>query len=122
MTFFLRITSHQKTELPTGADDVEYAMGHLPEYKCTLCGSPTPRDELLAKKISFLTLGSKGKTVKSRTSDWICLKCLASGKDPHWKLDEYESPGMRQADDVKIEAEKRVTARRAAEQVDNEKK
>lgn len=92
-------------------------MGHQPEYKCTRCGNANvTRDDLLAMKVSFVTLGSEGITVKSRTPDWLCFPCLK--KDPIWKMEEYDSPGLRTAEE-QLEAatpdlDKRHAERKAA--------
>ncbi|MEU4066703.1 hypothetical protein AB0F25_30695 [Streptomyces wedmorensis] len=68
-------------------------MGHQAPYKCTECGEVQPREDLIAKKVSFVTLGSKGTTIKSRTPHWLCFKCLKGDKD--WNLVQYDSPGLR---------------------------
>lgn len=81
-------------------------------YRCDLCSNIRKREELLAKKISYLTLGQKGKTIKSRTKGWHCLECLAAGKDPDFDIEAYDSPGMRRAEEVDAEiAAKRRQAR-----------
>lgn len=78
-------------------------MPQTQTYVCGLCDNIRPRDELLAKKISYITLGAKGKTIRSRTKDWICIHCLAAGKDPDFEIEAYDSPGMRRAEDVEAE-------------------
>lgn len=78
-------------------------MPQTQTYRCDLCGNVRNRDDLLAKKISYITLGARGKTVKSRTKQWDCVFCLAEGKDPDWDIQAYDSPGMRRADDVEAE-------------------
>lgn len=78
-------------------------MGHQPEYKCTRCGNKNlKRDELIAVKVSFVTLGSDGQTIKSRTPDWLCFPCL--NEDVVWNMEEYDSPGLRTAEE-QLEAE-----------------
>lgn len=77
-------------------------MGHLPDYVCTSCGLQTPRANLVAKKVSFGTLGSNSVMLKSRTVAWLCFPCVK--KDPAWQLEEYESPGFKQADEVEAMA------------------
>lgn len=50
----------------------------------------------MRKKVDFVTLGGSGrraKTVRSRTTDWLCPGCLA--KDPAWNLEKYNTPGMQ---------------------------
>lgn len=86
-------------------------MSQTTTYNCSLCKKVRARDDLLAKKISYLTLGARGKTVKSRTKQWICIYCLADGKDPDYDIEPYDSPGMRRAEDVEAEV---AMARRQA--------
>lgn len=71
-------------------------MGHQADYQCTRCGAIVGRNELLAVKVSFVTLGSDGQTVRSRTPDWLCFPCLNG--DDVWNLPEYDSPGLRTAE------------------------
>lgn len=96
-------------------------MGHTTDYRCTKCKNERPRDQLLAKKVSFLTLGAKGKTVQSRTSDWICYQCLADGVDEHWNLEAYNSPGLRSAEEQAATAAEVALARRQKRTEDQEK-
>lgn len=72
-------------------------MGHQPEYRCSRCRATPGRDNLLAMKVSFVTLGAHGRTVKSRTPYWLCFPCL--NKDEFWNLEEYDSPGLRNAEE-----------------------
>lgn len=72
-------------------------MGHQPLYKCTRCNQEQEREDLIAVKVSFVTLGSKGATLRSRTPDWLCFPCL--NKDKIWNLPEYDSPGLRTAEE-----------------------
>lgn len=50
-------------------------------YKCTQCGTRTAREKLIVKKAVFLTMGSGGRTVRSRVKDWLCAACLAIDND-----------------------------------------
>lgn len=84
-------------------------------YVCGLCKNIRQRDELLAKKISYITLGAKGKTVRSRTKEWVCLHCLAEGKDPDFDIEAYDSPGMRRAEEVEAEIASRRRQARTGE-------
>lgn len=93
-------------------------MPQTQTYTCSLCGNIRNRDELLAKKISYITLGARGKTVKSRTKQWICIFCLASGKDADWDIEAYDSPGMRRAEDVAAEVAAQRRQARTGESVD----
>lgn len=74
-------------------------MSEQHSYKCTDCGKMTPRDKLLTKKVSFSTLGSDGKMIKSRTVGWLCFPCVK--KDPTYNIPEYDSPGLRQDEAIR---------------------
>lgn len=72
-------------------------MSAVQDYRCTgpdHVGSRATRRELLTvKKIQFLEMGVKGKTLKTRTAGWLCPSCVA--KDVHWMLEAYDAPGLR---------------------------
>ena len=93
-------------------------MPQTQTYTCGKCGNVRNRDDLLAKKVSYLTLGSKGRTIRSRTVAWICLECLANGKDPDFMIEAYDSPGMRRADDIAAEISSRRRQARTGESAD----
>lgn len=86
-------------------------MGHQPDYSCSICKKQKPRGELLAKKVSFITLGANGKTIKSRTPAWCCFDCLASGMDPDWEREGYDSPGLQVGEDMAAEAARRADSK-----------
>lgn len=62
------------------------------EYACTSCGSMESREDLLAKRAQYQTLGREPKTLRSRVVAWLCPSCIA--KDPDYNVDSYSSPGM----------------------------
>lgn len=68
-------------------------MANQPDYKCSApeCGKPTPREDLTVKKVTFLEMGAGGKTIRSRTSDWLCPSCVASDLD--WLRPSHTAPG-----------------------------
>lgn len=68
-------------------------MAQQIDYACTRCGGLRKRNELITKKVSFSTLGSEGKMIRSRTLDWLCFSCTKN--DPEYNIPEYESPGLR---------------------------
>lgn len=76
-------------------------MGHQPVYRCTRCKDEVDRDELVSVKVSFVTLGSRGQTLRSRTPDWLCFPCLNA--DKIWNMEEYDSPGLRTAEEEAAE-------------------
>ncbi|MFD8340585.1 hypothetical protein ACFV42_49620 [Streptomyces solisilvae] len=74
------------------------------------------REDLVAVKVSFVTLGSEGKTIRSRTPDWLCFPCLK--QDETWNIPEYDSPGLRTAErhleDRTPDLDKKLEERKAA--------
>lgn len=68
-------------------------MSAVTDYRCTRCKKKTARDLLTVKKIQFLEMGVKGKTLKTRTADWLCPACIV--QDEHWKKEAYDAPGLR---------------------------
>lgn len=68
-------------------------MAAITDYRCTVCKTKTPRELLTVKKIQFLEMGVKGKTLKTRTAEWLCPSCVA--KDEHWRKEAYDAPGLR---------------------------
>lgn len=63
------------------------------DYTCTRCGASPGRDLLTVKKVHFLEIGVGGKTRKTRTVDWLCPLCTS--RDPDWKREAYDAPGMK---------------------------
>lgn len=70
-------------------------MAYTGEYKCTRCGKAERRELLVVKKVMFQELGTKPRTLRSRSRTWLCPQCVA--KDEDWKADAYSSPGMAAA-------------------------
>lgn len=56
-------------------------MANEPDYACTRCGTDTARDLLTVKRAVFLEMGEGARTLKSRVTDWLCPKCVASDAD-----------------------------------------
>jgi hypothetical protein len=72
-------------------------MPHYTVYACSECGRVFTRDEahrgaLVRKSISFLTLGPKPRTEKSRTVALLCTPCRDS--DPDYKRESNRGPGQ----------------------------
>ena len=65
-------------------------MSNTPEYACTRCGKPTPRDKLMVKKAVFLEMGEGARTFRSRVTDWLCPACVAEDLD--WKREKFHPP------------------------------
>lgn len=66
-------------------------MANSPDYKCSTCEAPTPRDDLTVMKVTFLEMGAGGKTIRSRVAGWLCPTCLV--KEPHWNREAFTAPG-----------------------------
>lgn len=71
------------------------AAQHIPErhfdYRCGACNQEKPKEELLAKRVTFAELGTN-KVVRSRTTSWLCRGCRE--QDAAWTQPQYTSPGM----------------------------
>ncbi|HEY6021731.1 MAG TPA: hypothetical protein VIY48_18235 [Candidatus Paceibacterota bacterium] len=61
------------------------------EYKCTSCGQPQSRSDLIVKKVVFLEMGAGGRTIKSRVIHWLCRVCKS--RDVDWNREAFEQPG-----------------------------
>lgn len=62
-------------------------------YTCTNCGENKERDELVVKRVQFATMGAGYKTIKSRTTAWLCQACREA--DPAWNQEFiFSAPGM----------------------------
>lgn len=72
------------------------------EYKCGECGGEFAKEDLLVKRVQFMTLGRNGKNVRSRAVAWMCRPCAEA--DPQWNVPSMRSPGMRSASDASEEA------------------
>lgn len=66
------------------------------EYYCTGCNRPTKRDLLTAKKVLFNEIGKGGRTLRSRTVDWLCPDCVK--QDPAWLLEPNQAPTQRESE------------------------
>jgi hypothetical protein len=68
-------------------------MARNVSYTCTKCGLQKRRDELTVKRVQFATMGTGYKTLKSRTTAWLCKDCLDD--DPAWTQSSiFAAPGM----------------------------
>lgn len=65
------------------------------DYKCSKCGAkpvgpngePT-KEMLVVKKVLFAEMGTTGRTIKTRVTDWLCAECVK--EDPAWQQKDYE--------------------------------
>jgi hypothetical protein len=79
-------------------------------YKCTRCGREVGRNNLVAKRAVFREMGVHGRTVKSTTTDWLCIIRQPHGgqscrdQDTDWQAPKWiNSPGLadtRKEDDA----------------------
>jgi hypothetical protein len=61
------------------------------KYTCGTCKKDKPREDLLAKRVTFTTL-KPVKTIRSRTVGWICSECRP--QDPAWTQTAFSAaPG-----------------------------
>lgn len=68
-------------------------MARTVTYTCTNCGEEKPRSELVVKRVQFATMGAGYKTLKSRTTAWLCEECREA--DPAWTQELiFSAPGM----------------------------
>jgi len=61
------------------------------DYRCSGCGKFTDRELLTVRKVSFMEMGEKAKTLRARTEHWLCPDCVK--KDPVYNLPQGYSPG-----------------------------
>lgn len=67
-------------------------MANVPEYGCTRCQRPVPRDELVVKKALFTEMGAPAQTIRSRVTDWLCSTCLTTDTD--FNREKFSPPRM----------------------------
>ena len=68
-------------------------MANQPDYYCTRCNISTKRELLTVKKAVFTEVGMYAKTIRSRTTDWLCPNCVAT--DPDYNRETIDSPSYR---------------------------
>lgn len=62
-------------------------------YICSVCGQEKAKDELLAKRMLWQTIGAAPKTIRMRTVAWVCRDCL--DLDPDFTREKYQdAPGL----------------------------
>lgn len=66
------------------------------DYKCSMCATPTERELLTVKKVSFLEMGARPGTIKTRTESWLCPNCLK--KDTAFNIPKGFAPGTESFD------------------------
>lgn len=75
-------------------------MPSEPDYVCTVCKQPFPRDLLTCKKAVFLEMGSGAATHRSRVVAWLCPKDLVNDED--WKRPPRQAPGNKPREEVQL--------------------
>jgi hypothetical protein len=63
------------------------------KHVCTVCSKPTPRDNLVVKRVEFVTMGNNFKRLKVRSVAWLCPTCLKA--DPHYQQEKNSSSPSR---------------------------
>lgn len=64
-------------------------------WPCSVCGDDTrPRDQMVAKRVQFTTLGAGFKTLKSRTVEYLCPTCREA--DEVWLSPPYSGPTIKE--------------------------
>lgn len=66
-------------------------MSGYSSERCTECGNLTSPELLTIKRVAFFARTQSSKTIKSRTTGWLCEKCR--DKDPDWNREAYTAPG-----------------------------
>ena len=62
-------------------------------YRCTVCLQRVERNDLLAKRVVYTTMGVPTRTIRSRTVAWVCSACRE--EDSAWTSEPHaSSPGM----------------------------
>lgn len=60
-------------------------------YECTRCKTPCERKLLMIRQVNFKLIGEGGRLIRSRTTHWLCPKCVDG--DPDWNAGKFKSPG-----------------------------
>lgn len=64
------------------------------KYKCSQCGEPRDRTDLVAVQVRFYELGRNAKLLRTRTIGWLGKSCCLE-KDGIWALPKHaQAPGM----------------------------
>lgn len=60
-------------------------------WPCSVCGDETqPKTQMVAKRVTFTTLGSGYDVLRSRTTHYLCPKCRE--KDAEWLSPPFSGP------------------------------
>lgn len=61
-------------------------------YECSVCkrgeADGITRDDLVVKKVLFLTMGAGANTIASRVTGWLCEPCLFADED--WNREPHQ--------------------------------
>jgi hypothetical protein len=62
-------------------------------YRCSKCEQAKERDDLVVRRVQYLTMGKPPKTLRSRVDAWLCRECAEA--DPAWQRPLHSaSPGL----------------------------
>lgn len=55
------------------------------DYRCDTCKKKLKREECVAKKVQYATMGASARILRMRTVGWVCVPCMR-------KEQEYNTP------------------------------
>lgn len=62
-------------------------------YRCSSCQQVKPRDELVVKRVQYVTMGKSPKVLRSRVVGWLCQHCVE--QQAEWNRPIHSaSPGL----------------------------
>lgn len=71
----------------------EHALSR--RWPCSVCGDDTrPKDQMVAKRVVFTTLGAGYDTLRSRTTEYLCPPCR--DRDPIWNSPAHAGPARKE--------------------------
>lgn len=63
-------------------------------YRCSWCGGVKNRDDLLAMRVQYITIGKPSVVKRSRVVAWVCAECVT--ESTYWKTEPWiEAPGIK---------------------------
>lgn len=72
-------------------------------WPCSSCGAENyPKDQMVAKRVAFTTLGAGYATLRQRTTEYLCPPCRDN--DPIWTLPAHAGPARKERPDAATEA------------------
>lgn len=87
-------------------------MPRYTDYSCGTCkkdwnDDPDPQSKLARKIVTFQKMGPKGKVIRSRTTQFICIEgCMPLDRD--FARGAHDAPGMRSPARERVRAAERL--------------